>query len=144
MPAAAVAHRLLALGAVALLGAVLALAIAERSTERASPVAYEGITPPGGGWYAALASARSAPGDARRTSCDLVLTQRSLGVTHPVLPCGAKIVVRYGGESVLTEVIDNGLENPRRQLELTQALARLLRLDGVQTVEWRFAARPSR
>jgi hypothetical protein len=70
-----------------------------------------------------------------------VLTIRSLGVTHPVLPCGAKVLLRYGGETVLTEVIDNELVATGRQFELTPALAQLVGLDGTQEVEWRYAAR---
>jgi hypothetical protein len=89
----------------------------------------------------ALAAPRPPGEDAERTSCGLVLTTRSLGVTHPVLPCGAKVLLRYGGETVLTEVIDNDLAATGRQFELTPALARLVGLDGTQEVEWRYAAR---
>lgn len=99
--------------------------------------------PAPGGWYDALAASRGPAGDAERTSCGLVLTVRSLGVTHPVLPCGARILVRYGGVTALTEVIDNDLQSAGRQFELTEALALRLRLDGTQQVEWRFAERPS-
>ena len=70
-----------------------------------------------------------------------MLTGRSLGVTHPVLPCGAKVLVRYGGDTVLTEVIDNELVSTGRQFELTPELARLVGLDGIQAVEWRYATR---
>ena len=70
-----------------------------------------------------------------------MLTARSLGVTHPVLPCGAKVLVRYGGDTVLTEVIDNELVSAGRQFELTPELARLVGLDGTQEVEWRYATR---
>lgn len=143
MSTAAAVQRLLVLGAVALLGGILALALVEQRTSRPSAVAVEGVPAPGGGWYSAVAASRGTPGDAQRTSCGLVLTGKSLGVTHPVLPCGAVIVLRYGGDTVLTEVIDNNLRNPNRQLELTEGLARLLGLDGVQKVEWRFAARPT-
>ena len=38
---------------------------------------------------------------------------KSLGVTHPVLPCGAKLLIRFGGQTVLTEVIDNKLKSRR-------------------------------
>ena len=68
-----------------------------------------------------------------------MLTQSSLGVTHPVLPCGAKILIRYGGETVLTEVIDNELTATGRQFELTPALATLVGLDGTQAIDWRYA-----
>jgi len=82
-------------------------------------------------------------GDAEQTTCGLVLTAKSLGVTHPVLPCGARIVVRYGDVTALTEVIDNELQSSGRQFELTEALALRLKLDGIQQVDWRFAERPS-
>jgi len=101
----------------------------------------EGAVAAGGGWYEALAAPRPPGDDAERTSCGLVLTARSLGVTHPVLPCGAKVLIRYGDETVLTEVIDNELAATGRQFELTRALAQLVGLDGTQEVEWRYAAR---
>ena len=68
-----------------------------------------------------------------------ILTTRSLGVSHPVLPCGAKILIRYGGGTFLTEVIDNQLKETGRQFELTPSLARLVGLDGTQAIEWRYA-----
>jgi hypothetical protein len=104
-------------------------------------VAPRGALAAGGGWYEALAAPRPPGEDAERTTCGLVLTIRSLGVTHPVLPCGAKVLVRYGGETVLTEVIDNELGASGRQFELTPALAQLVGLDGTQEVEWRYAVR---
>jgi hypothetical protein len=58
-----------------------------------------------------------------------------------VLPCGAKLLVRYGGETIFTEVIDNELQATGRQFELTTALAHLVGLDGTQQVEWRYATR---
>lgn len=134
-------QRLLSLAAVALLAGLIAIAVVERRTE--TPVAApQGATAAGGGWYDALAAPRAPAGDAERTTCGLILTSRSLGVTHPVLPCGARILIRYGGETVLTEVIDNQLEETGRQFELTSSLARLVGLDGTQAVEWRYATRP--
>ena len=106
-------------------------------------VAPQGATAAGGGWYDALAAPRPPGGDAERTGCGLILTSRSLGVTHPVLPCGARILIRYGGETVLTEVIDNRLKSAGRQFELTEKLAFMLGLDGTQEIDWRFAARPT-
>jgi hypothetical protein len=139
MPAA-VAQRLLTLAAVALVGAIAALAIVEqRSSDGVAAAAATGAVAPGGGWYSALAGSRGVAGDAERTSCGLILTAKSLGVTHPVLPCGARILIRFGGDTVLTEVIDNRLESTGRQFELTDLLARELGLDGTQEVDWRFA-----
>jgi hypothetical protein len=141
---AAVAQRLLALGAVALLAGLIALAVIERrSSDASASPAPIGSVAPGGGWYSALAASRGPAGDAERTTCGLILTSRSLGVSHPVLPCGAKLLVRFGGQTVLTEVIDNRLKSPGRQFELTERLAVLLGVDGTQQIEWRFAERPA-
>jgi len=122
------------------LAGLVAAAVVERRNEE-PVVAPRGALAAGGGWYEALAAPRPPGEDAERTTCGLVLTIRSLGVSHPVLPCGAKVLVRYGGETVLTEVIDNELGASGRQFELTPALAQLVGLDGTQEVEWRYAVR---
>ena len=133
--------RLLSLAAAALLAGLVAIAVVEHRDAELVPVSPQGAVAAGGGWYDALAAPRPPAGDAERTSCGLTLTARSLGVTHPVLPCGAKLLVRYGGETILTEVIDNELVATGRQFELTPALAQLVGLDGTQQVEWRYATR---
>lgn len=144
MPAA-VAQRLLVLAAVALLAGVVALAVVERRSSDASATpAPEGAVAAGGGWYSALAASRGPVGDAERTTCGLILTNNSLGVSHPVLPCGAKLLIRFHGETVLTEVIDNKMKSPGRQFELTEKLAFQLGLDGTQEIDWRFAEPPAR
>jgi hypothetical protein len=135
---ASVALRLLALAAAALLAGLVALAVLERhGADDASAQAQGAVAP--GGWYDALAVTRGPAGDAEQTTCGLTLTSRSLGVTHPVLPCHTKILVRYGDQTFFTEVIDTTLKSPRTQFELTESLARRLGLDGIQRVEWRFA-----
>jgi hypothetical protein len=135
-------QRAIALAAVALLAAVAALAI-DRETQDAEPQPGEAqpVTVAETGWYSALAGSRGAPRDAERTTCQRVLTNRSLGVSHAVLPCGAKIYISYGGTEVLTEVIDNRLRRQGRQFELTEALAQRLGIDGTQQIRWRFARR---
>ena len=137
---ARVVQRLLSLAAVALLAGVVAIAIVDRRKET-RVAAPQGATAAGGGWYDALAAPRPPGEDAERTGCGLILTSRSLGVSHPVLPCGAKILIRYSGDTVLTEVIDNQLKETGRQFELTPSLAQLVGLDGTQAVEWRYATR---
>lgn len=133
--------RLLTLAGAALLAGLLALAWVERRAGDPAAAPVTGAVAPGG-WYNALAASRGPVGDAEQTTCGLVLTGKSLGVTHPVLPCGARVLVRYGDVTALTEVIDNDLQNAGRQFELTEALALRLKLDGIQQVEWRFAERP--
>jgi len=91
------------------------------------------------GWNIVFAGSRGATGDAQRTTCRQVLAPQSLGVTHPVLPCGAKVILRAGDKQVLTEVIDNALVEPGRQLEVTEALAKKLGIDGTVELQWRFA-----
>ncbi|MEX2612491.1 MAG: hypothetical protein WD380_02845 [Gaiellaceae bacterium] len=132
------AQRLVLLGAVALLGAVLALAVVERRAQDDGAAGLVGAAAPSG-WNTAFAGSRGPSGDAQRTTCGQVLAPESLGATHPVLPCGAKVVLRRGETQVLTEVIDNALVEPGRQIEVTEALGRLLRLDETVEIEWRFA-----
>ena len=135
-------QRAVALAAVALLAAVAALALSrEAGDDEASPGQPRPVSVAETGWYSALAGSRGAPRDAERTTCQRILTTRSLGVTHPVLPCGAKLYLSYGGTEVLTEVIDNTMKRQGRQFELTEALAQRLGIDGTQQIRWRFAAR---
>jgi hypothetical protein len=136
-------QRIVTLMAVALLAGLGALAVLQLADEPESNPPPPSAAAPGGGWYEALAASRGQAGDAERTTCGLILTGKSLGVTHPVLPCGARLVVRYGDTTVLTEVIDNQLKSGGRQFELTESLARRMGLDGTQQVRWRFASRPS-
>ena len=132
-------QRLVLLAAVALLAAVSAVAVIEQRTSDPGAAALTSAPAPAG-WNTAFAGSRGATGDAERTTCGQLLAPESLGVTHPVLPCGAKVVVRYGDTQVLTEVIDNALVEPGRQLEITEALASILGIDGTVELEWRFAA----
>ena len=132
-------QRLVLLAGVALVAAVSAMAVIEQRATDPGSAAFTSAPAPAG-WNTAFAGSRGASGDAQRTTCGQVLAPESLGATHPVLPCGAKVVFRYGDTQVLTEVIDNALVEPGRQLEVTEALASILGLDGTVELEWRFAA----
>ena len=126
------------LAAVALIAAVAAMAIvSQRGTDEGAAALTSAPAP--AGWNIAFAGSRGPAGDAERTTCGQVLAPQSLGVTHPVLPCGAKVILRSGDRQVLTEVIDNALVEPGRQLEVTDALAKMLGIDGTVELEWRFA-----
>jgi hypothetical protein len=131
-------QRLALLAAVALLAGVAAVAVVDHRSGGSATAALTSAPAPAG-WNTAFAGSRGPTGDAERTTCGQVLTPQSLGVTHPVLPCGAKIVLRYGSKNVLTEVIDNSLRQPGRQLEVTERLAKMLGIDGTVELEWRFA-----
>ena len=136
-----VLQRTIALAAVALIAVVGALALARAGNEDDTIAGdAQQVTVAETGWYTALAGSRGAASDAERTTCRRILTGRSLGVSNPVLPCGAKIFISYGGTEVLTEVIDSHMNRPGRQFELTEALAQRLGIDGTQQIRWRFAA----
>ena len=137
MPAV-LGQRLIILAAVALLSAIAAAAIVEQLDSSEGAAALTSAPAPAG-WNIAFAGSRGATGDAQRTTCGQVLAPESLGVTHPVLPCGAKLILRSGDTQVLTEVIDNALVEPGRQLEVTEELAQMLGIDGTVELEWRFA-----
>jgi len=137
-----VLQRTIALAVVALLAAMAALALSGGTAGDGTEAGgARPVTVAETGWYSALAGSRGAPRDAERTTCSRVLTNRSLGVTHPVLPCGAKVYIAYGGTEVLTEVIDTRMKRQGRQFELTEALAQRLGIDGTQQIRWRFARR---
>lgn len=134
-----VAQRSLALAAVALLAAILALVLA-RDHRAASATVSTHPTAVGGGWYEALAAPLAPSAGGERTTCGRVLEAGSLGVAHPVLPCGTKLVFAYGTVETPAEVIDHRPVGAGRQFELTPALAARLGLTGTQRLRWRFAA----
>ncbi len=135
-------QRTIILAAVALVAGLGAVALAARQDEDAERAGEaQPVTVPETGWYTALAGSRGAPRDAERTTCRRILTSRSLGVSHPVLPCGAKVFISFQGTDVLTEVIDQRMKRPGRQFELTESLAQRLGIEGTQQIRWRFATR---
>lgn len=138
---AALAQRAILLGAVTLLAIVVALAIGEQRSgavdSRDLPAA---VPAPGGGWYEALAGLESPRAYGRPTACGHVLERETLGVSHPVLVCGAKIYVGHGETVMLTQVVARGPGSAAVQFGLTQALARELGVRGRTPIRWRFAS----
>jgi rare lipoprotein A (peptidoglycan hydrolase) len=137
---APLAQREIALAGVALLAVVLAVALTRpgQDGEAAGPARA-----PTGEWYRALAAPYSFPPGTRRTACGQPAGPRTLGLAHPVLPCGAKIVILFDGKQVLTQVVDRGAGLPGREFDVTPGLARTIGLSGIQPIQWRFAAAPS-
>ncbi|HZT92585.1 MAG TPA: septal ring lytic transglycosylase RlpA family protein [Gaiellaceae bacterium] len=127
------AQREIVLAAVAVLGAVAALAVAAQTRAKPAP----GPQPVGS--FVALAGSSGPAAFGRRTACGGVIGPNTIGVAHPTLPCGARIFVTYRGTTVLAQVIDRGPYVPGRQMDLTDALARMLGLQGVRQVHWAFA-----
>ena len=135
-------QRTIALAAAALLAAVLGLGVASRQESEPEATRLPASVPaPGGGWYQAIAAAIRAPGEP--TECGYTIARDTIGVAHPVLPCGVKLFVRYGPNEVLTQVIGRPPPGPGRQFGLTGGLARALGATGTVRVGWRYAAKPS-
>jgi rare lipoprotein A (peptidoglycan hydrolase) len=124
--------RAAALAGIALLGIAIALAAHRHTTKSDLPA-------PVGQWYTALAAPYTPTSRTQKSACGVLIRPSTAGVAHPVLPCGAKIYIEFGGKQVLTQVIDHGHTAPGRTFDVTQALAKLLGLDGSQTIRWRFA-----
>jgi rare lipoprotein A (peptidoglycan hydrolase) len=126
--------RAAALAGVALLGIAIALAVARHTNHARS------LPTPAGQWYVALAAPYTPSKKQQKSACGVVIGPTTAGVAHPVLPCGAKIYIEFGGKQVLTQVIDRGHTAPGRTFDVTEGLAKLLGLQGSQTIRWRFAS----
>jgi rare lipoprotein A (peptidoglycan hydrolase) len=135
-----VLQRTLWLAGITLVVAVAALAIARR--DESSGKTLPGAVPVHGsptGYYTSRAAPYGPTPGHTRTACGDALTSTTLGIAHPVLPCGVKIYVRFRGREVLTQVIDRGPTVPGRDFDITKALADRLGLHGTQTIQWRYA-----
>lgn len=129
----ALAVREIALAGLALLAAVASLAITEQTREGT------GTSPQPEGSYLALAGSSGPAAFGRRTACGGVIHPDTEGVSHPTLPCGARIFLSFDGMRVLTQVVDRGPYVPGRQFDLTDALARRVGLRGVKLIHWSYA-----
>jgi Lytic transglycolase len=134
MRSPALAQRELALAAIAVLAGVvvLALSVGRSGDGKASSL------PQPVRWTKALA-APYTPSAKKPTACGQRVDERTLGVAHPVLPCGVKIFIDFNGKEILTQVIDKGPAVPGREFDVTKALAKRIGLDGVEQVRWSFA-----
>jgi rare lipoprotein A (peptidoglycan hydrolase) len=130
---ASVGVRAAALAAVALVAIAIALALTHDKG------AKDGLPAGAGQWYTALAAPYTPSSSLRKSACGVRIDPDVVGVAHPVLPCGVKLYVQFRGKTVLTHVIDRGHTVPGREFDLTRALAKLLRVQGTQTIQWRFA-----
>lgn len=129
----ALAVREIALAGLALLAAVISLAVTEQTHKDT------GTSPQPEGSYTALAGSSGPGAFGRRTACGGTIQPDTEGVSHPTLPCGARIFVFVHGISVLTQVVDRGPYVPGRQFDLTDALARRVGLSGVEQIRWAYA-----
>lgn len=133
-------QRMVWLAGITLIVAVAALALARRDAggRHSLPGAVPVPASPTGYYTSHAAPYGPSPGH-RRTACGDAFTTELQGVAHPVLPCGVKIYLRFGGKEVLTQVVDRGPNVPGRDFAITKALADRLGFHGTQRIEWRFA-----
>jgi rare lipoprotein A len=127
------AQREVALAGLALLAVAVSLAVTAQTRTSSSNL------PRPEGSYLALAGSSGPAAFGRRTACGGVIHPETIGVSHPTLPCGARVFITYKGQTVLTQVVDRGPYVPGRQFDLTDALARRLGLRGVQEIHWAYA-----
>lgn len=121
----------------ALIAAILALAFG--SPELGGSDGRRALPQPARTWYRALAAPYGATASRDRTACGHRLEAETLGVAHPVLPCGVKVYIAFEGTRVLTQVIDRGPFAPGREFDVTKALADRMGLHGTQPIRWTFA-----
>jgi hypothetical protein len=131
---AVLARRQAALAAVALVAAlgVIALSQLGDDSDSAAP-------PPSAEVEWETAQVAIFEPTAEPTACGVTVTSRTRGIAHPVLPCGAKLLLEHDGRQAETDVVQRGPVAPGRTFELSPALARQLGVAGETTVRWRFA-----
>jgi hypothetical protein len=129
---AALARRQAGLAGVALVGALGAIALTHLGDDSTEPPAQRAVVE----WEEARVATFSVT--EQPTACGMTLTPSSFGVAHPVLPCGAKLLVDYQGRRAEAEVVERGSVGQGRSFDLTPALAQQLGIAGEATVRWRF------
>ena len=137
---AVLVQRQAALAGVALLGALGALALGDADEEVGGP-RTDGPVVPQVAWQRARVSVLDASRIGRETACRVTVTEDTLGLAHPVLPCGVRLVLERDGREVEAEVVERRGVAAGRSFALTPALADELDVRGSRTaVRWRFAA----
>lgn len=130
---AGLARRQAALAVVALAGALGAIALSRLADDSPEPPPPTATVE----WQEARVGVLEPGGEP--TACGVTLTDTSVGVAHPVLPCGARLVLERAGRRAEAEVVAQGPVAAGRAFEVTPALATQLAIAGEETVRWRFA-----
>jgi len=130
---AALARRQAALAGVALVGALGAIALSRLDD------GSDAVPPPAAvvEWQDARVAVFAATGEP--TACGVTLTPGTLGIVHPVLPCGARLIVEHQGRRAEADVVDRGPVETGRAFDVSPALAEQLGIAGEASVRWRSA-----
>jgi hypothetical protein len=131
----ALVQRGLALAAVVLLIVLAGLAIASSRDDSHEAKLPERV----GDWYDARAAPMSSDLEGTTTACGVRLTANTMGIADPVLPCGAKLYLSFGGEDVLTQVIATGPSPRGVRFALSPALADSFGIENPVGIRWSYA-----
>ena len=117
---------------------VVGLAIASRDGSSSDDALPERV----GEWYAARAAPMDDELEGTTTACGVRLGARTLGISDPVIPCGAKIYIGFRDQDVLTQVIGTGPGPGGVRFALTPFLAQTLGIERTATIRWSYAREP--
>ena len=128
----ALARRQAALAGVALVGALGAIALTRIGDDPEPPAQQATVA-----WREARVGIVAVPEEA--TACSESLPPSTAGVAHPVLPCGAELLLEHDGRRAQAEVVARIAVEGGRAFDVTPALARRLGIAAEAVVRWRFA-----
>jgi hypothetical protein len=127
-------QRQAALAAGALLATLGVLVLGHREDAVVAPPVAPRIT-----WESAVVGVLPAAAYANKTSCGAQLDSGTIGVAHPLLPCGVDLVLGSSKGEVRTEVVARVQVAQSREFDLTKALADRLGVEDGERIRWRFA-----
>ncbi|MGH3023212.1 MAG: hypothetical protein ACRDNI_06105 [Gaiellaceae bacterium] len=127
------ARRQAALAGVALVGALGAIALTRIDGEDATAPPPQAVVE----WEEARVGVLVVQEEV--TACGIMVEPVTVGVAHPVLPCGAQLVLERDGVTAQAEVVASGPVGAGHAFDLTPALAQQLGVAGEDVVRWRFA-----
>jgi rare lipoprotein A (peptidoglycan hydrolase) len=106
------------------------------------PVAIAGTAPTGSGrWNTAVASCYGMGSVGHSTASGQKIRADSMIVAHKTLPFGTLVEFSYGGHRGVASVQDRGPYVPGRSFDLGPGIARVLGIEGVESVSWRVVSR---
>ena len=122
------------MAAIVLLAVVVGLAIVSREGSSG-----EKLPERVGEWYAARAAPMDVELEGTTTACGVRLGPKTLGISDPVIPCGAKIYIGFRDQDVLTQVIGTAPGPGGVRFALTPYLAQTLGVERTATIRWSYA-----
>jgi hypothetical protein len=132
----ALIQRQAALAAGALVATLGVLALGAPDEQPSEPLPTPGVAVR---WERGVVGILAPDAYAHETSCGVELDSGTVGVAHPLLPCGVDLILAHGHKEIRTEVVERGPVPRGRDFELTRALADELGVERTEAIRWRFA-----